>query len=175
LQPSFSSALSPGLSRGILDTQCLSSTGQAEERFSHLPSPPRGDDGEFDDGTDRMATLDPLRIQSILTPPDSNGTQQAKRKRSQNQTHDAVPDARPSDPALSPADLPQSGAGSSLTIHQLQMARAFPLRKQSVNQDLHKPEPSSVDKFIDGIWKQIYSSIEVTPTEPVRNSNTSCI
>jgi hypothetical protein len=158
-----------------LDTQCLSSRGRAEERLSHLPSPPRGDDGEFDNGTDRMAALDPLRIRSILTSPDSNGIQQAKRKRPQNQTRDAAPDARPSDAALSPADLPQSGAGSSLIIHQLQMARESSLRKQPVNLDSHKLELGSVDKFVDGIWKQLYSSIEVTPTEPVRNSNSSCI
>jgi hypothetical protein len=53
------------------------------------------------------------------------------------------------------------------TARQLQpQPEGFPQRKKKKD-DVHQLQPSSVDKFIAGVWKQIYSSVEVGPTTVV--------
>ncbi|CZT08193.1 related to THI3-positive regulation factor of thiamin metabolism [Rhynchosporium agropyri] len=58
---------------------------------------------------------------------------------------------------------PFTPAGSS-TARQLQTKpRDFPQRKKKNEDGIHLLQPSSVERFIAGIWKQVFSSVEITP------------
>ena len=57
------------------------------------------------------------------------------------------------------SSLPAEGT----TVRQLQpKSRGFPQRKRK-DDDVHHLQPASVEKFIAGIWKQLYSSVELAP------------
>lgn len=57
------------------------------------------------------------------------------------------------------------------TTRRLQIkSRGFPQRKRRSDFDVHVLQPSSIDKFVGGIWKQVFSSIELTPTSFVSSS-----
>lgn len=58
----------------------------------------------------------------------------------------------------------------SATTRRLQInPRGFPQRKRS-DFNIHELQPSSVDKFVVGIWKNVFSTIELTPTSFVSSS-----
>ncbi|KAJ5038344.1 uncharacterized protein L3040_007210 [Drepanopeziza brunnea f. sp. 'multigermtubi'] len=62
---------------------------------------------------------------------------------------------------------PQPPSGSSTpapsTARQLQTNnRDFPQRKKKSEDDHHQLLPSSVERFIAGLWKQVFSSVEIT-------------
>lgn len=60
----------------------------------------------------------------------------------------------------------------SVTTRRLQInPQGFPQRKKR-DFDFHELQPSSVDKFVVGIWKNVFSTIELTPTSFVSSSIT---
>ncbi|KAG9231670.1 hypothetical protein BJ875DRAFT_110849 [Amylocarpus encephaloides] len=56
-----------------------------------------------------------------------------------------------------------ASTGSS-TARQLQTkSREFPQRKKKNDEGVHHLQPSSIEKFVAGVWKQMFSSVELTP------------
>jgi hypothetical protein len=63
-----------------------------------------------------------------------------------------------------PDDSSASSRTASSTARQLQTkSREFPQRKKKNDYGVHQLQPSSVEKFIAGVWKQIYSNVELAP------------
>jgi len=61
------------------------------------------------------------------------------------------------------------------TTRQLQpKSRGFPQRKKK-DEDVHQLQPASIEKFINGIWKQIYSSVELDSTPDPDSVETSSL
>jgi len=55
-------------------------------------------------------------------------------------------------------------ATENSTTRQLQKNfREFPQRKRKSNQDIHELQPISVQKFFTGLWKQIFSGVQLSP------------
>lgn len=54
------------------------------------------------------------------------------------------------------------------TTRQLKTkSREFPQRKKKEEAGVHPLLPSSTEKFVTGVWKQIYSSVKITPASLV--------
>lgn len=133
---------------------------------SHLPSPPNDNGGESD-SDDAIERMDPSRIQSLLSPMECDDIHQEKRKRTEEYVLDTRLASNP--PCSTPlaSSSQQSLADVSPTIQRLQTAVGSSMTNLGINLDFQRSEPNAVDKFINGIWKQIYSSIEVAPIQPV--------
>jgi len=64
----------------------------------------------------------------------------------------------------SPYDSSESSRTAISTPRQLQIkSREYPQRKKRDDHGVCQLQPSSVEKFIAGVWKQIYSSVELAP------------
>ncbi|KAG4431638.1 hypothetical protein IFR05_012880 [Cadophora sp. M221] len=64
----------------------------------------------------------------------------------------------------SPAGSSTPTSMESSTARQLQTKpREFPQRKKKNEYGVHHLQPSSVERFIAGLWKQVFSSVEITP------------
>ncbi|KAF5872145.1 uncharacterized protein Bfra_005499 [Botrytis fragariae] len=63
-----------------------------------------------------------------------------------------------------PDDSSTSSQAGNSTVRQLQTeSRVFPQRKKRNDHGIHQLQPSSVEKFVAGVWKQIYSNVELAP------------
>ena len=70
-------------------------------------------------------------------------------------------------PSLDSVDAAQeeniSTSAEQLTIRTLQTnSREFPQRKKKAVPGLHLLQPCSTKKFIPGVWKQIFSNVQIT-------------
>ncbi len=67
-----------------------------------------------------------------------------------------------------PDDYVAPASTGNSTVRQLQTkSRDFPQRKKKNGEGVYQLQPSSVDKFVTGMWKQMFSSVELTPTSLV--------
>ncbi|KAM3157100.1 SET domain-containing protein [Botrytis cinerea] len=63
-----------------------------------------------------------------------------------------------------PDDSSSSSQVGSSAARQLQTEfRVFPQRKKRNGHGIHQLQPSSIEKFVAGVWKQIYSNVELAP------------
>ncbi|KAH7360627.1 hypothetical protein BKA65DRAFT_591655 [Rhexocercosporidium sp. MPI-PUGE-AT-0058] len=63
-----------------------------------------------------------------------------------------------------PLDSSTLTSMGSSTARQLQTKpREFPQRKKTNEDGVHQLQPPSVEKFISGLWKQLFSSVEINP------------
>ncbi|KAH7418307.1 hypothetical protein BKA64DRAFT_196249 [Cadophora sp. MPI-SDFR-AT-0126] len=95
-------------------------------------------------------------LRSSLQAPESRPTKRQKTAGalSVTETNLSVPPTGTSTPTL----------GSS-TARQLQTKpREFPQRKKRNEDGIHHLQPSSVERLIAGLWKQVFSSVELNPT-----------
>ncbi|KAK0129758.1 hypothetical protein ONS96_000314 [Cadophora gregata f. sp. sojae] len=76
-------------------------------------------------------------------------------------------------------NVPRSPTGSSTpssgssTARQLQTRpREFPQRKKRNDDDVHHLQPSSVERFITGLWKQVFNNLELNPTSMHKDMST---
>ncbi|KAL2074332.1 hypothetical protein VTL71DRAFT_8110 [Oculimacula yallundae] len=65
--------------------------------------------------------------------------------------------------SLSTRSEPPVSTGVSTTRQLQTKPRDFPQRKKKNEDGVHHLQPSSVERFIAGIWKQVFSSVEITP------------
>jgi len=77
--------------------------------------------------------------------------------------------------SVPPTGSPTPTPGSS-TARQLQTKpREFPQRKKKNEDGVHHLQPSSVERFVAGLWKQVFSSVELSPSSLENMSSASSV
>ncbi|PVH86903.1 SET domain-containing protein [Cadophora sp. DSE1049] len=76
-----------------------------------------------------------------------------------------------------PPTGPSTPTSANSTARQLQTKpREFPQRKKKSEDGVHHLQPSSVERFVAGLWKQVFSSVELNPTSlAFREINSLCL
>ncbi len=59
-------------------------------------------------------------------------------------------------------NIAPSATGNSSARRLQTKSREFPQRKMKTDQGVHELQPSSVEKFVAGLWKQMFTSIDLT-------------